>query len=218
MPVILNAEEQRVHDTMNVLAKVVANAMGVGWSVDPTDHEAFRWMCYLTFRGVRTLFLTESEKQKGKLSISYHMPHGTDWVVRDAAKNQTTSIKVAIDRGTDVIVREINRRLMPAVATLQALAAEQQAKAEAYETKMTGMMQKLHAALGQGKMADAEHQRNGDYTITTNCYRDKDTVDAEVKPCSDGEVDIKLSNLPFNAAIAILDFLRTYEGRLKTNP
>lgn len=199
---------------LNTLAANIAKLLGPEWSADECDPQQWNWMTHLNQNGEQRIYINTA-REPGKLYIAYSRPRDVydDWTFKEACKEHTTDIKVSISKTPEQIVRDINRRLMPGIEVLEKVAAERRQAANTYQTTMTAMMNELHAALGQGRAATAEQQKNGHFDVVTNVYRG-DTVDVAVHPQYDGEVNILLSRLPKAAALDVLAFLRNYQGQL----
>lgn len=199
---------------LNQLAADVASHLGAGWTADKCDQKQWCWMTHLNHNGQPRIYINTS-RERGKLYIAYSRPRDVsdDWTFKEACRGQTTDIKVSVNKTAEQIARDIHRRLMPSIVLLEQVATERRQAHNNYQYTMTAMMNELHAALGQGKVATEQQRTNGHFDIETNVYHG-DTVDIEVHPSYDGEVNINLNRLPKDAAIAMLTFIRNYPGKL----
>lgn len=209
-------DEAKAVNKLNIMADLIAK--GLGLTVKRAGGPPWNWSAQLVDSDGEDTLNLRNWAEKDKIAIGYDAPRDMlgNWHLKEAAKNGTTVIRVSINRGTDVMIREINRRLMPSVQTYKEVIRKVRSEQASYDSKMQAYATACHEALGTGAYPTTEQQGNSCYDIVANPYKGH-RIDAKIHPMSDGEVDIKLDNVPIEAALNILRFIRDYKGTLNTN-
>lgn len=157
-------EQQAKESKLTEVTQQIAAGLGKPWKVKPeTEGPSHR---IVNPEGA-TLYITTAEYglKAGRVKIGCGLNVGRngsyETVYENGNRVSTPTITVALERGIDVIVKEINRRVLPDYLHIFALAVAQVSKHNEKLSKKQAVMRKLAALVGE-RVPDFEKEPEKD--------------------------------------------------------
>lgn len=204
------ANPKITEEQMRALRIELATRLGEGWEHNPDAERNWEGSQIKRRSDGARILVNASSSQNGKVHIHCHSDAYADMTMYARQATPMPNINVSFERGTDVIFREIQRRVLPELDAAQAAALAARDEKRAYGRKHQETIDRITAAFGKHvwRISDTSNVLKGEAPQVA-VYADREDPRVDVKIQGPGSIDFEIDCRNPGTAVKIAEFLTT---------